>query len=157
MADPLLKIGDVAELLGVSVRTIRYYEEEGLLAPTRSAGGTRLYARQHLDRLRAILRLTASGHAVEEVKALARIRERHPTGDESRKAVCARLDGILAEIDSRLRRLTELRTHVAEAAAVIGQCSGCTNPPSSRGCPDCPVRRHLADLDLLNLIWDQDG
>ncbi|MDQ3930466.1 MAG: MerR family transcriptional regulator [Chloroflexota bacterium] len=53
----LLRIGDVAELTGLTQRTIRYYEEVGLLTPTRTEGDFRLYSRQDVARLAEIVRL----------------------------------------------------------------------------------------------------
>ena len=54
----LIKIGDFAELAGTNLRTLRYYEEIGLLAPAaRSAGGFRYYRREDLDRLRMVASL----------------------------------------------------------------------------------------------------
>lgn len=155
MTEPLAKIGDVATLLATSVRTIRYYEEEGLLAPIRSSGGTRLYSRRHIDRLRAILRLTREGYPIEMIKALASAREGCRTGDESQTSVGGHLDGILAEIDAQMERLGTLRAHIAAARHVVAGCAGCTNHPSSDGCPACPVRGQRTAIELLNLVWDQ--
>jgi DNA-binding transcriptional MerR regulator len=58
-ADAPLKIGDVARRVGTTTRTIRYYEEIGLLAPAegRPAGGHRAYGEADVERLREILRL----------------------------------------------------------------------------------------------------
>jgi DNA-binding transcriptional MerR regulator len=154
MAETLVKIGEVADLLATSVRTIRYYEEEGLVVPVRSAGGTRLYTRRHVERLRAVLRLTREGYSIELIKALATARERCRTGDESRKAVGGQLDEILAGIDAQLVRLHALRAQIDAARETVGGCAGCANPPTGQGCPHCPVRKRLEDIELLNLVWD---
>src|SRR5262247_1881596 len=66
----LLKIGDFARLAGTNLRTLRYYEEIGLLQPaTRSSGGFRYYRAKDLDRLRMVANLQGLG------LDLARIRE----------------------------------------------------------------------------------
>ncbi|MCS7464026.1 MerR family transcriptional regulator [Paenibacillus doosanensis] len=55
MTDVLLKIDDVAKQSGLSKRTIRYYEEIGILpSPERSEGGTRLYRQEHIEYLNRI-------------------------------------------------------------------------------------------------------
>lgn len=149
-----LKIGDVAEMLGTSIRTIRYYEEEGLLEPYRSEGGTRLYSRRHIDRLRAILRFAKGGYPIEVVKALAQTRESSRTGDESQRSVTGQLDLLLGDIDARVHRLTALSKQIAAAKRTVERCAGCTNKPTTKGCPNCPVREHLGDIELLNLVWD---
>jgi DNA-binding transcriptional MerR regulator len=58
-AATILKIGDVARLAGTTTRTIRYYEEIGLLEPAgdRPSGGHRAYTEADVERLREILRL----------------------------------------------------------------------------------------------------
>ncbi len=68
-----LRIGDVARLAGTTPRTIRYYEEIGLLpqAPARAAGQHRLYTHAEVDRLREVMRLKhLLGVSLEELKTL---------------------------------------------------------------------------------------
>jgi len=68
-----LRIGDVARLVGTTTRTIRYYEEVGLLeeAPTRPAGRHRLYTQADVERLREVMRLKdLLGLTLEELKTL---------------------------------------------------------------------------------------
>jgi DNA-binding transcriptional MerR regulator len=68
-----LRIGDVARLVGTTPRTIRYYEEVGLLpeAPTRPAGQHRLYSEAEVERLREVMRLKdLLGLTLEELKTL---------------------------------------------------------------------------------------
>ena len=157
MTQPLRKIGDVAETLGTTIRTIRYYEEEGLLTPVRTDGGTRLYSARHVDRLRAILRLAQSGYSLETIRELARTREQCATGDETGAAVAARLDALLADIDRRMHELRSLALEIRSARNTVQQCAGCRNAPSTAGCPNCPVVDRLPYIELLNLIWDEDA
>ena len=155
MAKDLHKIGDVADMLGTTIRTIRYYEEEGLLTPVRTAGGTRLYAPRHIDRLRAILRLAQGGYSLDAIGDLARAREQCTTGDETGAAVAARLDALLVDIDRRMRDLRSLALEIRSARNTVQQCTGCKNPPSTTGCPHCPVIDRLPYIELLSLIWDE--
>jgi DNA-binding transcriptional MerR regulator len=66
-----LKIGELAELTGMSVPTIRYYEQIGLLprAP-RQAGGQRVYSRDDVERLTFIRRCREFDFSIEQVRAL---------------------------------------------------------------------------------------
>ena len=157
MKQPLHKIGDVADMLGTTIRTIRYYEEEGLLTPVRTDGGTRLYSARHVDRLRAILGLAQTGYSLETIRELARTREQCATGDQTGAAVSARLDALLADIDKRMHELRSLALEIRSARNTVQQCAGCRNPPSTAGCPGCPVVDRLPYIEMLNLIWDQDG
>jgi DNA-binding transcriptional MerR regulator len=64
----LLKIGEVAEQLGLSVRTIRFYEEEGLVVPaTRTSGGFRLYDENAVASLQFIKQMKPLGFSVEDM------------------------------------------------------------------------------------------
>jgi MerR family copper efflux transcriptional regulator len=64
----LLKIGEVAERVGLSLRTIRFYEEAGLVVPhSRTEGGFRLYSVAAVDRLEVIKRMKPLGFSVEEM------------------------------------------------------------------------------------------
>jgi MerR family transcriptional regulator/heat shock protein HspR len=55
---PLFMISVVAELLDIHQQTLRLYEREGLVIPQRTAGNTRLYSQEDIDKLRCVLRLT---------------------------------------------------------------------------------------------------
>jgi DNA-binding transcriptional MerR regulator len=58
---PPVRIGEVADRAGVSVRSLRYYEEQGLLTSTRSPGGQRHYGEDAVERVRFLQRLYAAG------------------------------------------------------------------------------------------------
>ncbi|WP_245700612.1 MerR family transcriptional regulator [Geodermatophilus siccatus] len=67
----LLQIGQVAERTGLSLRTIRFYEENGLVVPTaRSEGGYRLYSDADVARLEVIKRMKPLGFSLEEMRQL---------------------------------------------------------------------------------------
>jgi DNA-binding transcriptional MerR regulator len=67
----LLQIGQAAERTGLSLRTIRFYEENGLVPPTgRTAGGFRLYCEDAVDRLEVIKRMKPLGFSLEEMREL---------------------------------------------------------------------------------------
>lgn len=56
-----MKIGELADATGVSVRSLRYYEQQGLISPDRTAGGHRRYGAEVTDRVRLIRRLYSAG------------------------------------------------------------------------------------------------
>lgn len=156
-AEAEYKIGEIAELLGTTLRAIRYYEEEGLLEPARSQGGTRYYNHRHIARLRAILRLAQNGFSIESIRQIAGIRETCRTGDEGSDKVGAHLNQEVKRLTAKIQELERLKAELAQAKAMVGKCRGCMNPPSSKGCPTCPVKRYRERLELANLIWDQEA
>ena len=150
------KIGEVASQLATSIRTIRYYEEEGLLTPSRTQRGTRLYSDHHIARLTIILRLTKLGFSIEAIRKIAEIRENSQTGDESSVQMESYLKEILDTIGEQIKELEDISLEINDARHVISGCNGCSNRPGSKGCPDCPVRKKLNNIELLNLVWDTE-
>ncbi|HEU4704012.1 MAG TPA: MerR family transcriptional regulator [Conexibacter sp.] len=124
----LLRIGDVARLVGTTPRTIRYYEEKGLLPPPedRAAGKHRLYDEQDVERLRELLRMrNLLGVPLEELRELisvdderARLRSelRRTDAPAERARILRRLDALaerqLAAVDRRAAELDELREEI---------------------------------------------
>jgi DNA-binding transcriptional MerR regulator len=70
-ATHLMQIGELADRTGLSLRTIRHYDEEGLLTPSaRSSGGFRLYSADDLERLMVIRRMKPLGFSIDEMREL---------------------------------------------------------------------------------------
>ncbi|MEM1287721.1 MAG: MerR family transcriptional regulator [Pseudomonadota bacterium] len=84
-----MTISEMAEAFDVSMRTLRYYEEKGLIAPRR-VGSRRFYGGQSQSRLRLILKGKAMGMALEDVSELLSTVE-EPSNDEVRAAGLRRI------------------------------------------------------------------
>jgi DNA-binding transcriptional MerR regulator len=141
-AAPLLRIQEVAAMLGLTTRTIRYYEEVGLLAPAgRSGGDYRQYDADDIERLRFIkglrddagFSLTEIGQLLEDDAARDRNRARfRSTPDPAeRRAI---IDDALARVD---RQVASLRAKLDRLAGMIDEAEG------RRG----HLLDHLAELD----------
>jgi DNA-binding transcriptional MerR regulator len=103
----LVSIGQLAKAAGVSSRTIRYYEELGILPePRRSPGGTRKYPREYSGYIAAALALKDLGFRLEEVRPLARLAAGRSVSQGQRDAA-ARL--VEAKIEALARQVTVLR------------------------------------------------
>jgi len=114
----LVSIGQLAKDAGVSSRTIRYYEELGILPqPRRSPGGTRKYPREYSGYIAAALALKDLGFRLEEVKPLARLAAGRTVSQGQRDAA-ARL--VEAKIDALARQVTVLRRLHASVQAPDG-------------------------------------
>jgi DNA-binding transcriptional MerR regulator len=103
-----LRIGDVARLVGTTTRTIRYYEEIGLLpeAPARPSGRHRLYTHAEVERMREVMRLKELlGVSLEELKALL-------TAEEARAEVRAQLRRDDVDPERRRELLSEALGHL---------------------------------------------
>jgi DNA-binding transcriptional MerR regulator len=72
----LIRVGEVAERLEISPRTVKYYEELGLVEPEeRSAGGFRLYGSREIERLERILRMKSIGYSLAAIRELLAVRD----------------------------------------------------------------------------------
>lgn len=80
-----MQIGELAELTGMSVPTLRHYDEVDLVSPSRrSRGGFRLYSEDDVRRLMVVRRMKPLGYGVDEMRALLVLLDRLPEaeGDE---------------------------------------------------------------------------
>ena len=101
----LLQIGEVARLVGVSTKTIRYYHEIGLLdEPERTTSSYRLYTARHLLRLQRIRRLRALGLSLERIRAIL-----SSTDEESAGTLRAALQALVEEVSAQIVELEERR------------------------------------------------
>ncbi len=98
-----MRIGDLATRAGVSVRALRYYEEQGLLAAARSAGGQRHYPQAAVDRVQLIQHLYAAGLASRTIAELLPCVDANVSTPESRARLAAERDRIDAQIADLIR------------------------------------------------------
>src|SRR5215211_8047316 len=111
----LLSIGELAEKTSVSTRTIRYYEELGILpTPERTAGGTRRYPHEYVFYVEGAKTLRQLGFSLEEIAELGQFAL---TGATASKKTQAMLQEKLAELEHRIRVLTRLRELVITATS----------------------------------------
>jgi DNA-binding transcriptional MerR regulator len=138
------QIGDVAERVNLSLRTVRYYEESGLLMPTgRTVGGFRLYDNDAIDRLLLIKKMKPLGFTLDEMRALLTLRDEllEDTDPDRREDLRERLRTwvVLAE-----EKLATLRQQVGVAEAFV---TGLQEDTERFGtAPDNPSTPHFEDF-----------
>ena len=112
-----LQIGEVAEIVGLSIRTIRHYDELGLVVPSgRSPGGFRLYTGSDVERLQLVKRLKPLQFSLEEIQELLATLDAVTDGTASVDDF-VRLDGFASSAEERcddLRRQLGLAEQLAE-------------------------------------------
>lgn len=115
-----MHIGELAEKTGLSLRTIRHYDEVGLLKPTgRTEGGFRLYTPDDFDRLMLIRRMKPLGFTLEEMAGLLRIIETLGGAGSEDPAVRADLDGFITQAVERREKLQEQLAMADEFLALL--------------------------------------
>lgn len=103
-----MRIGELAGRMGINAKTIRYYEEVGVLPrPVRSRSGYRHYGTDAIERLRFVQRAQAAGLSLKQIRQIMAIRD-------GGAAPCGHVRDMLAT------RLDEVRAHIAELIALEG-------------------------------------
>lgn len=129
-------IGEIAKLLGISQRTIRYYEELGFINPGRSNGRFRIYAESDYNRLRTILHLKELGMSLEEIGALLHLRKEGSVHDVSPKLREALLEK-REEFESKLKKYREGIKELESLLSIIENCKRCTKKADEEVCHKC--------------------
>ncbi len=122
-----MRIGELAGQAGVSVRALRYYEEQGLLAAGRSPSGQRHYPPASLDRVRLIQQLYAAGLASRTILDLLPCVDAKVNTPESRARLAAERDRIDAQI-AELRMARDRLDAIIELS--VSPESGCRFEPT---------------------------
>ncbi len=128
-----MNIGEVSDRSGLPTKTIRYYEEIGLVQPLRSDNGYRAFRDSDIHKLAFLGRARALGFSIEDCRTLLGLYE-----DETRESaqVKAVAKEHLQKIDEKIEQLKSMRSTLSQ---LIDACQG-----DSR--PDCPI---LTDLSKL--------
>ncbi|HUF56461.1 MAG TPA: Cu(I)-responsive transcriptional regulator [Thermohalobaculum sp.] len=126
-----MTIGEAAERTGVPAKTIRYYEDIGLVEPGRGANGYRRFAEPELHKLAFVGRARSLGFTVEDCRTLLALYEdqRRASADVKRLA-----ERHLLQIDAKIRALHGMRALLAQ---LVEECHGDHRP-------DCPIIDELA-------------
>lgn len=133
----MLTIGKLAAAGGISPDALRYYEVEGLLAPTaRSASGYRLYGEEALRRVRFIQHAQACGFTLAEIRELLQLRQ-------TDSACCN--DVRQRAIEKRLQLAAKIRTMQSMSAALDKLIAECAD--GSQSVDECPILVALEQVD----------
>lgn len=117
------RIGELAATLGINPKTIRYYEEIGLLqAPRRTSSGYRMYGAADIDRLRFIGKAKAIGLSLDEIRGILTLRGE---GKRPCRHVVGLIDRKVEVVDRQLRALEDFRQELVglrdEAARTVAE------------------------------------
>jgi MerR family copper efflux transcriptional regulator len=121
-----MNIGTAARQSGLPPKTIRYYEDIGLLTADRAANGYRDYSDEDVHRLRFVQRSRSLGFSVEECRQLLALYTDRDRASADVKAIATEK---LGEIDRKIAELTGLREMLGH---LVENCHGDARP-------DCPI------------------
>jgi Cu(I)-responsive transcriptional regulator len=130
--EDIVNIGDASDRSGLPAKTIRYYEEIGLVRPDRGVNGYRDYGDADIHKLRFLQRSRGLGFSVEECRQLLAL---YADRDRASADVWQMASAKLIEIDRKIRELAELRRTLE---TLVHACHGDDRP-------DCPILEELAE------------
>ena len=126
-----MNIGQIAERTGLPAKTIRYYEEIGLIHPARDANGYRVFSDNDAHKLAFLGRGRALGFSIENCRTLLALYEDDARASADVKRVAQEH---LAQIDDKIAQLRAMRDTLGD---LVQACAGDTRP-------DCPILKDLA-------------
>ncbi|MCG6901980.1 MAG: Cu(I)-responsive transcriptional regulator [Rhodobacter sp.] len=132
-----MNIGDVSARSGLPVKTIRYYEDIGLVKPMRGANGYRAFGEKDLHKLAFLCRARALGFTIEDCRALLALYEDQARASADVKRIAKQH---LGQIDSKIDDLKTMRDTLSH---LINECSGDQRP-------DCPILEDLGNAPLAS-------
>ena len=129
-----MNISQAADATGLPAKTIRYYEEIGLITPDRGANGYRSFAETHIHQLTFLARARALGFSVEDCRSLLALWEDRDraSGDVRRIA-----QDHLTAIEAKITDLAAMRDTLRH---LVQTCAGDDRP-------DCPILNSLSSSD----------
>ena len=129
-----MNISQASEATGLPAKTIRYYEEIGLIRPDRRANGYRDFADTEVHKLRFLARARALGFGSNDCRSLLAL-----WGDRARASADVRriAHAHLAEIEAKITDLTAMRDSLSH---LVVTCAGDDRP-------DCPILKTLSSSD----------
>ncbi len=127
-----MNIGEVAARSGLPAKTIRYYEEIGLVKPLRDMNGYRAFRESDLHKLSFLARARALGFSIEDCRALLALYEDDQRASADVKRLARKH---LDKIEEKIRTLQAMRATLAE---LVEACAGDHRP-------DCPILKGLSD------------
>ncbi|WP_432817299.1 Cu(I)-responsive transcriptional regulator [Sulfitobacter sp. JB4-11] len=126
-----MNIADVSRATGLPSKTIRYYEDIGLINPRRQANGYRIFRETDQHKLAFLARARSLGFGIEACRDLLAL---YTDQDRASADVKAIAQTHLAEIDSKITALQAMRDTLGE---LVDACAGDNRP-------DCPILKDLA-------------
>ncbi len=130
-----MNIGEAAALSGLPAKTIRYYEEAGLVTPAaRGGNGYRRYSEKDVHRLRFLQRARSLGFSIQECRQLLSLYEDKDRASADVKEIARQH---LQDIERKIAELESLRGLLGE---LVAKCHGDDRP-------DCPILQDLAGSD----------
>ncbi len=151
--------GEMARLSNNTLRTVRFYEEAGILQPLgRTVGGHRVFDRAQLDRLRFVSDMREAGMSLEQIRNLLELKHQARSGDDAAAKAIATLRERIDELRIKIEALGRLHDDLERTVDAAASCLACENgslfPNQCSGCGRLLARRPIARG--MRVLWGID-
>ncbi|MEM9192053.1 MAG: MerR family transcriptional regulator [Myxococcota bacterium] len=145
----------MARVTGSTVRTVRFYEEAGLLEPmSRKCGGHRLFDRRALMRLQLILDLREAGLSLQGIKELFELKASCGSPEKASERMAEVLESQIDALQAKISKLRALREEFASTVSIIGECRSCDQVTFPASCDGCEVLERSDLPRAVRLLWE---
>ena len=149
-----LTTGEMARLSRTTLRTVRFYEAEGLITScAREDGSHRKFADSELKKLQIISDLREAGLSLQEVKALMAIKGGCTSAPQAAGELSSTLCAQVQELERRICTLQRVRAELAQMVENLRVCRECPHPDFPRRCHGCDQIDHSAADRATQLLW----
>jgi MerR family Zn(II)-responsive transcriptional regulator of zntA len=149
-----LTTGDLARKCETTLRTVRFYEEAGILCPeSRSEGGHRVFGSEDLSKLQLVMDLREAGLSLQDIKELFELKRKHTTPEAASAAMQCVLESQIEEMQRKIATLRKLREELAQTVAIIQECRTCVSAEFPKQCAGCDVVDRPELPRALRLLW----
>lgn len=152
-----LTTGDLARACETTVRTVRFYEEAGVLCPeARTDGGHRMFDEQDLTKLQLIMDLREAGLSLSDIRALFELKAQHPTAEAASRAMSGMLEDQIEAMHRKIETLRRLREELALTVAMMRECRSCERQDFPVACSGCDVVNRPGLPRAMRLLWNDE-
>lgn len=154
----LLTTGEMARRSNNTLRTVRFYEEEGILRPVRRTdGGHRLFDRSELERLMLVTDMRAAGLSLDEIKNILEVKQRSACGSDAARQATSILARRIEELRDKLAVLARLQEDLGRTTDVMTACIDCHDTPFPSRCESCTVMASPTLPRCMRVLWSAHG
>ena len=152
--DELLTTGDMARLSESTLRTVRFYEQEGLIEPERrSACGHRLFSGRELMKLQLALDLREAGLSLHDIKQLFCLKSDCARPEEASERMSEVLSQQIDTMQQKIAKLRKLREELTAMVSVLSECQTCEDGNFPLACEKCDVLENTPMPRALRVLW----
>lgn len=136
--DHMMRIGKLAKITGVTPRTLRFYEEIGLITPTEhTIRGNRLYSQGCVDKIVTINNLKEYGLKLSEIEAIFGAKDKAASKKDAVGTIKSILEEQAKALNFKIAFLTKMKEELHSTLQVLEGCPTCRFEPLEKYCQEC--------------------